>query len=354
MPRSRVASGSAGPRPLPLTPLHVRTVLFLANLRSMPYPFCVMNNRAVPRISKWAFMVGDLLLLAVAGWIVHRQAQALNVWQAALVVASVALGAWIAAAPFVMEYRTALRFAEADELVSAVTQIQKLQLVGEQIRLATGQWQTVQEHSERSVNAAREIADRMAAEAKNFTEFMQKANDSEKAHLRLEVDKAKRAESEWLQLVVRLLDHVYALYMAGVHSGQPRLREQLGQFQGACREIVRRVGLIPVEAEAGEPFDEMKHQAAGSEAEGQPPAGACIAETVATGYTFQGQLLRPPLVRVAPLAQADPKPEPPSPEEAPRMRPEDETAIGSDQDVALETEPESDSKTDPQFGLGRG
>jgi hypothetical protein len=73
------------------------------------------------------------------------------------------------------------------------------------------------------VTADNEIAERMTAEAKGFAEFMQKANDSEKAHLRLEVDKLRRAEAEWLQIMTHVFDHVYALYAAAAKSGQPNL-----------------------------------------------------------------------------------------------------------------------------------
>jgi len=152
----------------------------------------------------------------------------------------------------------------------------------------------VQEHANRAVNSAREISDRITAEARSFAEFMQKANDTEKSALRLEVEKLRRSENQWLQILVHLLDHVYALYQAGVRSGQPNLQAQLGQFQDACRDIARRVGLTPFEAEANEPFDAEKHQVA----DGQPPAApeALVAHTLATGYTFQGQLLRHSLV----------------------------------------------------------
>ena len=288
----------------------------------------------MPRLAKWPFFAGDLLLLLVAGWVVHRQPVQLDAWQATLVLVSVGLGAWIGATPFVMEYRAAMRFAEADRLASAVTQIEKLEAVGDMIKMATGQWQTVQEHCDKAVSAASAVSDSMVAEAKNFAEFLRKAHDTEKAHLRLEVDKARRAESEWLQILVRLFDHIYALYLAGARSGQPALSQQLANFQSACREIVRRVGLVPIEAKEDEAFDEMKHQLV--ESGMPPPPGARIVETVATGYTFQGQPLRPPIVRVqspeptnaAPvsesvpaespdeIASADPTPAPDFPEDS--------------------------------------
>jgi hypothetical protein len=137
----------------------------------------------------------------------------------------------------------------------------------------------------------------MGAEVNGFKEFMQRSNDTEKANLRLEVDKLRRMEADWLQVLVRMLDHVYALHQGAVRSGQPRVIEQLGNFQAACRDAARRVGLIPYAANAAEPFDAQRHQLVDVEA--KAPAGAVVAETIAAGYTFQGRLIRPALVRVS-------------------------------------------------------
>jgi molecular chaperone GrpE (heat shock protein) len=315
-----------------------------------------MDNRTVPSVSKWAFFVGDALLLGVALWFGFRDSGPLEAWQGALIVAAVTLGAWVAATPYLVEYRAKVRMAETDTLASTVQQIERLEAVGEEVKLATSQWQTVQEHCQKTVFAAHEISEQMKVEAKNFTEFLQKANDTEKAHLRLEVDKARRAEDEWLQILVRLLDHVYALYSAGARSGQPMLRQQLSQFQGACREIVRRVGLMPLDAQEGEPFDEKRHQLADS---GEVSPGALIAETVATGYTFQGQLLRPPLVRVKPAVapeSAAATVETPVPSSAietdttPDIAPAEERAPAEDTSPV----PDQPGQDDPQRELGGG
>ena len=89
---------------------------------------------------------------------------------------------------------------------------------------------------------------------------MQRANDSERATLRLEVEKLRRAEADWLQVLVRMLDHVYALHQGALRSGQPMLIEQVGNFQNACRDAARRVGLTPFTANEAEPFDAQRHQ----------------------------------------------------------------------------------------------
>jgi molecular chaperone GrpE (heat shock protein) len=93
-----------------------------------------------------------------------------------------------------------------------------------------------------------------------------------------------------------MLDHVYALHQGAIRSGAPKLIEQLGHFQTACRDAARRVGLVPYAASAAEPFDAQKHQLVDVEA--KAPLGATVAETVASGYTFQGRLIRPALVRL--------------------------------------------------------
>ncbi len=214
-----------------------------------------------------------------------------------LAAVCVASGAVLAVMPFLLAYRAATRIAEARELGTVVSQIQKLESLAAQISGATGQWQTVQGEADKTAAAARQIAESMSAEVKGFAEFMEKVSDREKATLRLEVEKFRRAETEWLQVMVRMLDHVYALHVGAVRSSQPALIEQVANFQNACREAARRIGLTPFIAHTAEPFDGQRHQLADDQAE--PAPDATVAETIATGYTFQGRLLRPALVRIS-------------------------------------------------------
>ena len=186
----------------------------------------------------------------------------MNQWETALFLSCALLGALLAILPFVLEYRAAVRMAEAGTLVSTVAKIRNLELLAAQINAATARWQMVQEHSVNSVNAAKEIAQKVTAEAAAFTDFLEKANDSERANLRLELEKLRRMENEWLQIIVRLLDHTYALYKAAERSGQPGLIDQLGRFQNSCRDVARRIGLLPLIPSPNEAFDPQWHQLA--------------------------------------------------------------------------------------------
>jgi hypothetical protein len=82
--------------------------------------------------------------------------------------------------------------------------------------------------------------------------------------------------------------------------------------------------LVPFVAAPAVPFDAKLHQP--SDPNTDPAADALVAETVATGYMFQGQLLRKAVVTLqSPDASAtDASPPPPAPEpEAPETMPVD-------------------------------
>ncbi len=247
------------------------------------------------RVPKLPFYLCDAILLATAWFIVWQGTLPLGRWEILGSVVCVMLGAGVAVLPFVLEYKALARLAEATTLASGLAQIKHAETIAARIAQATDNWQAVHEQSGKTAAAAREISEHMASEVREFTQFLKNTNDSEKATLRLEVEKLRRGEGEWVQIIVRMLDHTFALYSAGVRSGQPRLIEQFTQFQNACRDAARRAGLVPFVAAADEVFDPKRHQTPDGKA---PPGEAKVRETVATGFTFQGQLIRPAMVLI--------------------------------------------------------
>jgi molecular chaperone GrpE (heat shock protein) len=268
----------------------------------------LMSNQTELKLPKWPFILGDTVLLALAGYICAQHGKLpLDGWQVLLVVLAAGLGAVLAVVPFVLEYRACARLVESSGLVSTVAEIQNLEMIAAQINAATARWQVVQEHSANSVAAAREIAAKMSTEAGSFRDFLQKANDNEKATLRLEVEKLRRSEGEWLQVVVRLLDHTYALHRAAERSAQRTLIEQTGLFQNSCRDTARRMGLIPLVPAVNEAFDPQLHHL--PESQPKPVAGAQVADVLATGFTYQGRIIRPAMVVLQSPEAANAEPE---------------------------------------------
>jgi len=255
-----------------------------------------MQDSSAPQLAKWPFFLGNALLLALAWFTYHQSKLPMGGWEILACVVCVGVGAVFSIWPFVLEYRSAEKLLETVALTSVVSQVQNIEQLAAQISGATAQWQTVQEAAAKTARQSGEIAQSMADETKSFKEFLEHANDSEKATLRLEVDKLRRIEAEWLQVLVRILDHVHALNRAAAHSRQPTVIEQLGRFQNACHDAARRVGLTPFIAAAEEKFDTQRHQVVDGQV--QPVEGAAVDETIANGYTFQGKLIRPAIVRL--------------------------------------------------------
>jgi molecular chaperone GrpE (heat shock protein) len=258
-----------------------------------------MNEASDWKIAKWPFLAANAVLIIAAAAVITQAAHPISQVEIGLAIAAVALGALLGCLPFILEYRATSKLIEVNAVGTVAEQLQDLKKYSAQIAAATDQWALVQDatkgSAEKTAAAAHEIAGRMATEIREFNEFQAKLNDSEKGALRLEVEKLRRIEGEWMQVVVRILDHIFALHNAAAHSGQPELAEQIAHFQNACRDAARRVGLTPFVAEPDEKFDAQKHRAHGVE---NPPAEAIAAETLAPGLTFQGRLIRPALVRL--------------------------------------------------------
>jgi molecular chaperone GrpE (heat shock protein) len=270
-----------------------------------------------PQIARWPFYLGDGLLLLVAvvcyahgqHWPFGPQV-GLAPWQGWLFTVCISLGATLAILPHLLEYQAGNRLAEFRRTQQALQRFRNIDQISRQIQSATAAWQAIQDDASKAVNAAHELATQMSAEAHAFQDFLQRSHDAERSHLRLEVEKLRRAEGDWLQVLVRLLDNVWALYQAAVRSGKVSLVEQLSHFQRTCRDAAQRIGLVPLVPKAGDPFDPELHQP------GQPPPPDLpepkVRETLATGFRFQGQLVRKALV----LLQT---PVPPSPEDEPAL-----------------------------------
>ena len=253
-----------------------------------------MEGNTTPKITKWPFFAGDLMLVGFAVAVFYYCPQPMPVWQVIISGVAIFFGAWFGISPFLHQYRTSVKIAEADSLAETVEQIQKMEVVGQQISNATMSWSAAQEMAEKTAQTAKGLADKMIAETQAFENFLKNANETEKNHLRLEIEKMHRAQEEWLQVVVGLLDHVYALHQAGLKSGQPGLIEQLSKFQAACRDIARHMGLVAFAPKPDDLYDSKTVQT--PQDDEKVPQNALIDQVLMPGFTFQGRIVRRAMV----------------------------------------------------------
>ncbi|MBX3731582.1 MAG: nucleotide exchange factor GrpE [Verrucomicrobiae bacterium] len=251
---------------------------------------------APPRLPRWPFVVGDLVLVTAAATVVLLGHRPLTPSHALVIAGLCAAGAWVMILPFLKEHAAAVRLQEQLGLADTARQIGELRSVADAVRDTTAQWQAIHDGTLQASRAAATTVEQVTKEARDLTEALGRANDQEKQALRLEAEKLRRGGTEHLQVLVHVLDHVHALFQAAARHGNTPLVTQLGQFRAACLDAVRRIGLVSYEAQSGEPFDPTAHQTPESR---EPGPGARIASTIACGYTYQGQALRRILVTVA-------------------------------------------------------
>lgn len=253
-----------------------------------------MNEPKVPQMTKWPFFVADAVAFIGCYLIYNSGSGPLSTGEMIAFIVCGALGMIFLCYPFIQEYRTDARIAEADQLAQVTDFMARLEKVKNGVTVATAHLETAQDYAEKTIESSKEIAERMTDEAKAFAEFMAKANDTEKAHLQLEVDKLKQGEMESIKALMTTLDETFRISQAAARSGNPGVAEQLGKFQAVCRAAASRVGLVPFEADFGDPFNSEKHVLPDPKME--VPEGARIGGTLAPGYTYMRRPLRPAAV----------------------------------------------------------
>ena len=257
------------------------------------------DHPAAP-LAKWPFYLADLALCAIIVYVLSRLGPIEGTTDIVITTGclfAAAWAAWISITPWLREHAAVVHLSDSSSLKSSLEQIQSVEKVADLIRQANGQWQNVQDAAGRTVAAAKDITDKMKSETDEFMRFLDNANNSERAGLRLEVEKLRRMEGDWIKVSVQMLDQVFAITRAAERSGQAQLITQLQQFQNACRDVARRIGLVPFSPVIGEAFDARGHQL--TDPNLTPPAGSMIGDILATGFTYQGQMLRRALVMLA-------------------------------------------------------
>ncbi len=257
-----------------------------------------MSEPSSPSVVKWPFLLADFCVLVVAAvlaWLAHTRELPWSLGLAAVIAASVAAGAWILVTPFLRDQDARLKLREQAGLADTVTQIRQVERVVSSVVAASTQIASSQVGLTQANAAAQSLVGVMHEERQAFMEFIQRRDDQERQTMRLELDKLRRGEEETLKVICHLLDHNYAVFLAGQRSGQPAVAQQLAAYRAACLDSVRRLGIVAHEATVGEGFNPDFHQTW----DGQPPAaGSRISGTLACGYTIRSLPVRPIIVAV--------------------------------------------------------
>lgn len=229
--------------------------------------------------------------------------------QMGFVLLAVCFGAALAVLPFLRNQSAWLKTEELGVKSESARAFDNLNGALQRLDEAIGQSQAAEGASREIQKQLEQLSGQIICEGKAFAKTFEQSQQTELGHLRLEVEKRKKSESDWIHLLVFFLDHTFALHQAAIQAGREDVTSQLAQFQSTCREAARKVGLVVLDSEAGVPFDPNLHLEA-HEGRRQNP-GSQVIRIQAPGYRYQGQLIRPVIVTSSVDGSAQPAP--PSP-----------------------------------------
>jgi hypothetical protein len=105
-------------------------------------------------VPKWPFLLGGIALLGAPYLLIKLAPHPIGRWEIITAAACVALGAVLAALPFILDYLAIVKVIEAGALGSIAEKIQDLEKLAGQITAATNEWLNVQTQAEKISNGA--------------------------------------------------------------------------------------------------------------------------------------------------------------------------------------------------------
>ncbi len=156
----------------------------------------------LPRLPKWPFLVGDAALLAVAGLSFVHSPQPLSGTVLALITGCVALGAVLAAIPFITDYahRQDLALDERQRALEALASTTAT--AAEQIGIAAQGLHSIAELAQKNLRQAEQLPYKLQERIAEFQQQLATAEEDEREELERELATLREAESDRLETTV--------------------------------------------------------------------------------------------------------------------------------------------------------
>jgi hypothetical protein len=278
-----------------------------------------------PKLPKWPFLLGDAALLGLAWFVAGQSRNAIAGLPLIVIVACVALGAILAAVPFLADY--ARRQDEAlDERQRALEALSRtVAASAEQISIAANGLHEITELAQRNLKAAEQLPAKLQEKIAGLKNQLDAARDDEREELKRELarlrasegerlhanlEKIARTTADWIRLEGSIRQHLAAatetLALAAKASARPEpVEESRPEPAEAARlEPAEQAGADPVERAADAPRRQRKLRAT-------PPAPEAAATPVPP--TEEPPPVTSPIPEIVPVAPDSAAPIPATP-----------------------------------------
>lgn len=157
------------------------------------------------------------------------------------------------------------------------------------------------EHESKAVVVTWEELESLRKRAEEYLDLARRA----KADFLNYQDRIKREREEWRRSAVERIALEFLAAMDGLHDSlaaldgvkdPSKILEGLRVIEKEILRILAKVDIRPIEA-LKKPFDPLYHEAVGT-VESDAVSEDCVIEEVRRGYTLEGKVLRPSLVKV--------------------------------------------------------
>lgn len=150
------------------------------------------------RIKKWPFLVGDLCLLSLAFAIGRFSPNPFAPLSLILLVTCVAAGAFLAAAPFLIDFLENQRDEERQDREAFEANINRLHATAELLIRSAAQLKTLEEISAKTLQSAETLPYRIQEKLATLQEQAAQQEDEEKEALKQELQQLREAQAEKL------------------------------------------------------------------------------------------------------------------------------------------------------------
>lgn len=188
-----------------------------------------MNLDSAPRLPKLPFIIGDAVLLLIAGILAMLSPRPLDTITVVIIAILVVLGAALLVAPFILDYAAASAEAVERERERVNEQTARLHAATESLARAAAQIKAVEEAVHKAAREAETLPYRMQEKLAEFNEALAAKEESDREALESELEELRAAHAEQLKIAAEKLAKATAELVAV---------EAATRKQGATHEAV--------------------------------------------------------------------------------------------------------------------
>ncbi|MFT3830601.1 MAG: hypothetical protein QM691_12940 [Opitutaceae bacterium] len=239
-----------------------------------------MNLSQMPRPPKWPYFLGDAVLLALACY-VGLTANPLSPLALSIIFGCVALGALLAAVPYLLDALAEQRAADAVFQQKLEAQNQRLAHATEVLAATAAQIKAAHDAAAKAVHAADALPYKLQEKIAEFTNQLQERDDEDKAAMAKELDLLRDTEGQRLTALVGTIQSATKEFAAIEKEARAALEAARREATEAAPALAAALGAATTRAEAALNQSSTQAQNAIGATELRAREAAAAAESIA-------------------------------------------------------------------------